>query len=140
MLFHEEDLPPGALASGSQTIFWYRANVTPPKDYAKWEAFIAAFTGGATVDSTIVSGVGHSIDHHLKGASVQLHQIAFALDVVAGYSPRDLLSFDLAGSFAEAAARGSLDGVRIIWSPTLGIATPDAPAQQRQLGAADHQR
>jgi pimeloyl-ACP methyl ester carboxylesterase len=44
------------------------------------EAFIAAFTGGATVESTIVSGVGHSIDHHLKGASVQLHQIAFAFD------------------------------------------------------------
>ena len=53
-------------------------------------------------------------------------EIAYALDVVAGYSPRDLISFDLEGSFATAAERASLEGVRIIWSPTLGIATPDA--------------
>ena len=42
--FLELGFMPGALASGPQTIFWYKANVTPPKDYAKWEAFIAAFT------------------------------------------------------------------------------------------------
>ncbi|HET7535890.1 MAG TPA: hypothetical protein VFJ90_05510 [Candidatus Didemnitutus sp.] len=42
--FLELGFMPGALASGSQTIFWYKANVTPPKDYAKWEAFVAAFT------------------------------------------------------------------------------------------------
>ena len=42
--FVELGFMPGALASGPQTIFWYKANVTPPKDYAKWEAFIAAFT------------------------------------------------------------------------------------------------
>jgi xylan 1,4-beta-xylosidase len=42
--FLELGFMPGALASGPQTIFWYRANVTPPKDYAKWAAFIAAFT------------------------------------------------------------------------------------------------
>ena len=53
-------------------------------------------------------------------------EIAFALDVVAGLSPRDLMSFDLNGSFVDAAARASLDGVRIVWSPTLGIAKPDA--------------
>jgi aspartyl-tRNA(Asn)/glutamyl-tRNA(Gln) amidotransferase subunit A len=53
-------------------------------------------------------------------------EIAYALDVVAGYSPRDLTSFDLPGSFVEAAANATLDGVRIAWSPTLGIATPDA--------------
>jgi xylan 1,4-beta-xylosidase len=41
--FVELGFMPSALASGSQTIFWYKANVTPPKDYAKWEAFIAAF-------------------------------------------------------------------------------------------------
>jgi len=41
--FVELGFMPGALASGPQTIFWYKANVTPPKDYAKWEAFIAAF-------------------------------------------------------------------------------------------------
>ena len=39
-------------------------------------------------------------------------EIAYALDVVKGLSARDLLSFDLAGSFADAAARASLDGVR----------------------------
>lgn len=44
------------------------------------EAFIAAFTGGAAVESTIVTGVGHSIDHHIRGTAVQLRQIAFALD------------------------------------------------------------
>ena len=41
--FVELGFMPGALASGPQTIFWYKANVTPPKDYSKWEAFIAAF-------------------------------------------------------------------------------------------------
>jgi xylan 1,4-beta-xylosidase len=42
--FVELGFMPSALASGTQTIFWYRANVTPPKDYAKWQAFITAFT------------------------------------------------------------------------------------------------
>ena len=46
--FVELGFMPNALASGSQTIFWYKANVTPPKDYAKWEAFIAAFVRHAT--------------------------------------------------------------------------------------------
>ncbi len=42
--FVELGFMPSALASGPQTIFWYKANVTPPKDYTKWAAFIAAFT------------------------------------------------------------------------------------------------
>ena len=46
--FVELGFMPGALASGPHTIFWYKANVTPPKDYAKWEAFIAAFTRHVT--------------------------------------------------------------------------------------------
>lgn len=46
--FVELGFMPGALASGAQTIFWYRANVTPPKDYAKWEAFIRAFVAHCT--------------------------------------------------------------------------------------------
>jgi len=46
--FVELGFMPEALASGKDTIFWYRANVTPPKDYAKWEAFIAAFTRHVT--------------------------------------------------------------------------------------------
>jgi aspartyl-tRNA(Asn)/glutamyl-tRNA(Gln) amidotransferase subunit A len=52
-------------------------------------------------------------------------EIALALDVVKGISARDLQSFDLAGSFVEAAARPSLAGVRIAWSATLGYANPD---------------
>ncbi len=46
--FVEIGFMPSALASGPHTLFWYRANVTPPKDYAKWEAFIAAFTRHVT--------------------------------------------------------------------------------------------
>lgn len=46
--FVELGFMPAALASGKQTIFWYKANVTPPKDYAKWEAFIAAFVRHVT--------------------------------------------------------------------------------------------
>ncbi|MFT3867910.1 MAG: hypothetical protein QM715_05370 [Nibricoccus sp.] len=46
--FVELGFMPSALASGPHTIFWYRANVTPPKDYAKWEAFITAFTRHVT--------------------------------------------------------------------------------------------
>jgi aspartyl-tRNA(Asn)/glutamyl-tRNA(Gln) amidotransferase subunit A len=53
-------------------------------------------------------------------------EIALALDVVKGSSTRDLLSFDLPGSFSDAAARPSVDGLRIAWSPTLGYARPDA--------------
>jgi aspartyl-tRNA(Asn)/glutamyl-tRNA(Gln) amidotransferase subunit A len=58
-------------------------------------------------------------------------EIALALDVVKGISPRDLLSFDLAGSFVEAAAAPSVDGLRIAWSPTLGTARPDAAVVAR---------
>jgi xylan 1,4-beta-xylosidase len=46
--FIELGFMPGQLASGPHTIFWWRGNVTPPKDYAKWEAFIAAFTRHVT--------------------------------------------------------------------------------------------
>ena len=46
--FVELGFMPGALASGSQTIFWWRGNVTPPKDYAKWEALVAAFVQHCT--------------------------------------------------------------------------------------------
>jgi aspartyl-tRNA(Asn)/glutamyl-tRNA(Gln) amidotransferase subunit A len=69
-------------------------------------------------------------------------EIGYALDVVAGFSERDLTSFDLAGSFADAAADASLAGVRIVWSPSLGIATPDAEmvaACERALGRLEEQ-
>jgi len=42
--FVELGFMPSALASGSQTIFWWRGNVTPPKDYAKWEELIRQLT------------------------------------------------------------------------------------------------
>lgn len=41
--FVELSFMPAALASGDRTVFWWRANVTPPKDYAKWRALIGSF-------------------------------------------------------------------------------------------------
>ncbi len=41
--FVELGFMPQALASGSKTIFWWRGNVTPPRDMAKWAGFIRAF-------------------------------------------------------------------------------------------------
>ena len=38
--FVELSFMPQALASGSKTVFHYKANVTPPKDYKQWETFI----------------------------------------------------------------------------------------------------
>ncbi|MFB3896158.1 MAG: glycoside hydrolase [bacterium] len=38
--FVELGFMPNALASGQQTIFWWRGNVTPPKDYQKWAELI----------------------------------------------------------------------------------------------------
>ncbi len=38
--FVELGFMPSALASGKETIFWWRGNVTPPKDYKKWEDLI----------------------------------------------------------------------------------------------------
>lgn len=38
--FVELGFMPNALASGQQTIFWWRGNVTPPKDYQKWSDLI----------------------------------------------------------------------------------------------------
>ena len=40
--FVEVGFMPGALASGNKTIFWWRGNVTPPKDYQKWNDLIKA--------------------------------------------------------------------------------------------------
>ncbi|MBN2274000.1 MAG: glycoside hydrolase [Bacteroidales bacterium] len=42
--FVELGFMPPALASGNTTIFWWRGNVTPPKDYEKWEALIRNLT------------------------------------------------------------------------------------------------
>lgn len=46
--FVELGFMPSAMASGPHTIFWYKANVTPPKDYAKWGAFVSAFARHVT--------------------------------------------------------------------------------------------
>ncbi|MCW5940852.1 MAG: hypothetical protein KIS66_01380 [Fimbriimonadaceae bacterium] len=40
--FVEFGFMPGALASGDKTIFWWRGNVTPPKDYQKWSELIGS--------------------------------------------------------------------------------------------------
>jgi xylan 1,4-beta-xylosidase len=38
--FVELGFMPGALASGTKTVFHYRSNVTPPKDYEQWATLI----------------------------------------------------------------------------------------------------
>jgi len=40
--FVELGFMPSALASGTQSVFYYRANVTPPADYEAWRQFITA--------------------------------------------------------------------------------------------------
>jgi xylan 1,4-beta-xylosidase len=40
--FVEFGFMPQRLASGNKTIFWWKGNVTPPRDYAKWERLIQA--------------------------------------------------------------------------------------------------
>lgn len=42
--FVELGFMPSALASGPKTIFWWRGNVTPPKDYEKWAALVKDLT------------------------------------------------------------------------------------------------
>ena len=42
--FVELGFMPGYLASGNRTIFWWKGNVTPPKDYDKWAALIKNLT------------------------------------------------------------------------------------------------
>ena len=46
--FVELGFMPSALASGSKTIFWWRGNVTPPKDYNKWADLIKNLTAHFT--------------------------------------------------------------------------------------------
>ncbi|MES2645943.1 MAG: glycoside hydrolase [Bacteroidota bacterium] len=42
--FVELGFMPSALASGNNSIFWWKGNVTPPKDYEKWGALIEDLT------------------------------------------------------------------------------------------------
>jgi len=46
--FVEVGFMPSDLASGSQTIFWWKGNTTLPKDFKKWGDFIRAFTEHVT--------------------------------------------------------------------------------------------
>lgn len=46
--FVELGFMPSALASGSKSIFWWKGNVTPPKDYDKWEDLIKNLTAHFT--------------------------------------------------------------------------------------------
>jgi hypothetical protein len=43
--FVELSFMPTALASGSKTVFHYRGNVTPPKDYQQWSTLIHTLVG-----------------------------------------------------------------------------------------------
>ena len=45
---------PEPLASGKQTIFWWKGNVTPPKSYEEWDKFIEA--AHATFDRALWGG------------------------------------------------------------------------------------
>jgi xylan 1,4-beta-xylosidase len=40
--FVELSFMPTALASGDKTVFWYKGNITPPKDMNKWKGLIRA--------------------------------------------------------------------------------------------------
>jgi xylan 1,4-beta-xylosidase len=40
--FVELGFMPNAMASGTKTIFWWKGNVTPPKDYKKWADLVKA--------------------------------------------------------------------------------------------------
>lgn len=42
--FVELGFMPNAMASGTKTIFWWRGNVTPPRDYGQWERLVEALT------------------------------------------------------------------------------------------------
>ncbi len=53
-------------------------------------------------------------------------EVALALDVIKGATPLDLLSTELPGSFADAAARPRLNGLRIAWCPKPNTLVPDA--------------
>jgi xylan 1,4-beta-xylosidase len=46
--FVELGFMPAALASGNKTIFWWRGNVTPPKDYDKWAGLMRNLTSHFT--------------------------------------------------------------------------------------------
>lgn len=46
--FVELGFMPSGLASGEKTIFWWKGNITPPKDYEKWGSLIKNLTNHFT--------------------------------------------------------------------------------------------
>ncbi|HEY4105574.1 MAG TPA: hypothetical protein VGM44_16865, partial [Polyangiaceae bacterium] len=46
--FVELGFCPSALASGTTTVFWWKGNVTPPKNLDKWSALLVAFVRHCT--------------------------------------------------------------------------------------------
>jgi xylan 1,4-beta-xylosidase len=43
--FVELSFMPSALASGGESMFFYKGNITPPRDWEKWPDLVGAFTG-----------------------------------------------------------------------------------------------
>jgi len=43
--FVEFGFMPSELASGPETIFWWKGNITPPRDYSRWEWLISSLLG-----------------------------------------------------------------------------------------------
>jgi xylan 1,4-beta-xylosidase len=43
--FIELGFMPSGLASGDQTVFWWKGNVTPPRNYEEWAALVRAVVG-----------------------------------------------------------------------------------------------
>ncbi|MCB8913909.1 alpha/beta fold hydrolase [Rhodococcus rhodochrous] len=44
------------------------------------DLFLSSFSDNLWIESEIVPGVGHCLDHHLSGAALHLRQLAFALE------------------------------------------------------------
>ena len=73
--FVELSFMPKDLASGPETVFWWKGNITPPKDYDKWYDLIKALTEhfteryGAEEVKTWYFEVWNEPNHHafLKG-------------------------------------------------------------------------
>ncbi|MEE2058055.1 alpha/beta hydrolase [Rhodococcus artemisiae] len=53
------------------------------------ELFLSSFSDDIRIESEIVPGVGHCLDHHLTGAALHLRQLAFALDCASISHPID---------------------------------------------------
>lgn len=73
---------------------------------------------------------------HVGPVAGNMADAALMFDVIAGYDPRD--PFSVAGPVPDVmgAIGGSIKGLRIAWSPTLGYARPDADVVRVTQAAA----